>query len=218
MLVIWSIYLHTELAYRKMRAFIHLITSYLFFSAWFFGFIVVLLVLLFLSLTKQVGGWFWPWKTSLTPPQVVCAGPKSGTVLVIDVSLFHYCYYFIWYNAVAVWIWIWLLLFRAILGSRPGVHCTCWRPGFDLQVLKFIHIHGYSSISPDPLYFLIFHLVYIGGTGITLNKTIIVKRLTLSYREDVRSSNYKYRLKFLENLLILHRNNDCYININMRQP
>ena len=61
-------------------------------------------------------------------------------------------YYFIWYTAVDVWIWIWLLLFRAIWGSRPGVHCTCWRPGFDLQLLKFIVIHGYSSISPDPLH------------------------------------------------------------------
>ena len=89
----------------------------------------------------------WALKTGLTPPQVVCACPKSGTVLVIDVSLFHYYYYFIWYTAVYVWIWIWLLLFRAIWGSRTGVHCTCWRPGFDLQVLKFIHIHGYSCIS-----------------------------------------------------------------------
>ena len=45
-----------------------------------------------------------------------------------------------------------LLLFRAIWGSRSGVHCTCWRPDFDLQVVKFIRIHGYSSISPDPLH------------------------------------------------------------------
>ena len=118
-----------------------------------------MLVLLFSSLTKQVGGWFGPWKTSLTPPQVICACPKSGTVLVIDVSLFHYYYYFIWYAAVDVWIWIWLLSFRAIWGSRPGVHCTCWRPGFDLQVLKFIVVHGYGSISPDPLYY---QLLYNG--------------------------------------------------------
>ena len=51
-----------------------------------------------------------------------------------------------------VWIWIWLLLYWAIWGSRLGVHCTCWRPGFDLQVLKFIRIQGYSSIAPDPLH------------------------------------------------------------------
>ena len=119
-------------------------------------FIVVLLVLLFSSLTKQVGGLFGPRKTILTPPQVICACPKSGTVLVIDVSLFHYCYYFIWYTAVYVWIWIWLLSFRAIWGSRPSVHCTCWRPGFDLQVLKFIVVHGFGSISPDPLHYQLF--------------------------------------------------------------
>ena len=57
-------------------------------------------------------------------------------------------YYFIWYAAVDIWIW--LLSFRAIWGSRPGVHCTCWRPGFDL--------HGYGSISPDPLHYIFIQL------------------------------------------------------------
>ena len=155
MLLIWSIYLHTELAYRKMRAFIILITSYLFLLLvlwcvwrwivcsinWFLSF--VLLVLLFSSLTKQVGGWFGPWKTSLTPPQVICACPKSGTVLVIDVSLFHYYYYFIWYTAVDVWIWIWLILFRAIWGSRTGcalhlLKTWFWPPS--------IEIYSYSRL------------------------------------------------------------------------
>ena len=80
----------------------------------------------------------WVLKTGLTPPQGICACPKSGTVLVIDVSLFRYYLYFVWYTAVDLWIWMGLLIFRAVWGFRPGVHCTCWRPGFDLQMFKFI--------------------------------------------------------------------------------
>ena len=55
------------------------------------------------SLTKQVGGWFGPWKTSLTPPQVICACPKSGycfglwCVFVSFLPLFYliYCRWYI---------------------------------------------------------------------------------------------------------------------------
>ena len=124
--------------------------------------------------------------TSLTPPQVICACPKSVTVLVIDVSLFHYYYYFIWYTAIDIWIWIWLLLFRAIWGSRPGVHCTCWWPGFDLRVLKFIVVHGYGSISLDPLHA---HDVELGpyvGEQPILNS--IVPRLS------AKAEDYRIRL------------------------
>ena len=43
--------------------------------------------------------------------------------------------------------------FLAVWSSRPGVHFTCCRPGFDLQVFKLNCIHGYIFISPHPCCF-----------------------------------------------------------------
>ena len=55
-------------------------------------------------------------------------------------------------------------------GSRPGVHCTCWRPGFDLQVL-FIVVHGYGSI---------FHQIHS-----ILNSTYTYPNLKVNWLESI---------------------------------
>ena len=104
--------LYTHWASIQKNASIHQLNCLLFvFVAWFLGVCwrwivcsinwflsLFCLFYLFSSLTKQVGGWFGLMKTGLTPPQVVCACPKSWNcfglwcVFVPLLLLFHLIY------------------------------------------------------------------------------------------------------------------------------
>ena len=48
---------------------------------------------------------------------------------------------------------LWASLFLGYLGLQAGCALHLRRPGFDLQVLKLIVIHGCGSISPYPFPF-----------------------------------------------------------------
>ena len=81
----------------------------------------------------------WALKTGLTPPQGICACPivrnffwslmcLCSVITCISFDTLPLMYEF----------GLGCSFFRAVWGSRPGVHCTCWRPGFDLQMFKFV--------------------------------------------------------------------------------
>ena len=91
--------------------------------------------------------WFGPWKTSLTPPQVICAYPKSGAVSIFDVSSFRfYLYFFIYCRWYIDMDWVTHIFW--LFGAPAGCALQFWRHGFDLKVFKLICIHPVTVIVP----------------------------------------------------------------------